>query len=122
MAAQHWPTRGSASHSAVWYYWSGSAAYPQQLCGRRRGNFAQFEEMYEQKRKEVNKVAEKFEKQMKAAKRSGNKVNQVLCLAPRSKWLSAFAAAAVSCVARTGLHLARAHQVAAPGHVAGLLL
>ena len=35
----------------------------------------QFEEMYEQKRKEVNKAAEKFEKQLKAAKRSGNKAN-----------------------------------------------
>lgn len=42
-----------------------------------RGNFAQFEEMYEQKRTEVNKSAEKFEKEMKAAKRSGNKANQV---------------------------------------------
>lgn len=31
--------------------------------------------MYEQKRKEVNKVAEKFEKQLKAAKRSGSKAN-----------------------------------------------
>eukprot|EP00884_Botryococcus_braunii_P021886 jgi/Botrbrau1/8381/Bobra.0237s0004.1 len=41
-----------------------------------RGNFAQFEEMYQQKRKEVNKEAEKFEKQMKAAKRSGSKANQ----------------------------------------------
>jgi ATP-binding cassette subfamily F protein 1 len=41
-----------------------------------RGNFAQFEEMYEQKRKEVNKEADKFEKQMKAAKRSGSKANQ----------------------------------------------
>ncbi|CAL8461952.1 g1483 [Coccomyxa elongata] len=40
-----------------------------------RGNFAQFEEMYEQKRKEVNKAAEKFEKQLRAAKRSGNKAN-----------------------------------------------
>ena len=35
----------------------------------------QFEEMYEQKRKEVNKVAEKFEKQLKAAKKSGSKAN-----------------------------------------------
>lgn len=33
--------------------------------------------MYEQKRTEVNKSAEKFEKEMKAAKRSGNKANQV---------------------------------------------
>ena len=41
-----------------------------------RGNFAQFEEMYQQKRQEVNKAAEKFEKQLKAAKRSGNRVNQ----------------------------------------------
>jgi ATP-binding cassette subfamily F protein 1 len=32
--------------------------------------------MYEQKRKEVNKAAEKFEKQLKAAKRSGSKANQ----------------------------------------------
>ena len=36
---------------------------------------AQFEEMYEQKRKEVNKAAEKFEKQLKAAKKSGSKAN-----------------------------------------------
>lgn len=42
-----------------------------------RGNFEQFEEMYEQKRTEVNKAAEKYEKQIKAAKRSGNKANQV---------------------------------------------
>jgi len=41
-----------------------------------RGNFAQFEEMYQQKRTEVNKAAEKFEKQLKAAKRTGNRVNQ----------------------------------------------
>ncbi|KAK9820427.1 hypothetical protein WJX72_010224 [[Myrmecia] bisecta] len=41
-----------------------------------RGNFAQFEEMYEQKRTEVNKAADKFEKQMKAAKRSGSKASQ----------------------------------------------
>ena len=34
------------------------------------------QEMYEQKRKEVNKQAEKFEKQMKAAKRSGSKAIQ----------------------------------------------
>lgn len=33
--------------------------------------------MYEQKRTEVNKSAEKFEKEMKAAKRSGNRANQV---------------------------------------------
>ncbi len=44
---------------------------------QRRGNFEQFEEMYEQKRTEVNKAAEKYEKQIKAAKRSGNKANQV---------------------------------------------
>ena len=31
--------------------------------------------MYEQKRKEVNKAAEKFEKQLKAAKKSGSKAN-----------------------------------------------
>ncbi|KAK9798586.1 hypothetical protein WJX73_004190 [Symbiochloris irregularis] len=41
-----------------------------------RGNFVQFEDMYEQKRAEANKVAEKFEKQMKAAKKSGSKANQ----------------------------------------------
>lgn len=41
-----------------------------------RGNFAQFDDMYEQKRTEANKAAEKFEKQMKAAKRSGSKANQ----------------------------------------------
>mmetsp|Transcript_25706 Transcript_25706/g.56007 ORF Transcript_25706/g.56007 Transcript_25706/m.56007 type:complete len:749 (-) Transcript_25706:104-2350(-) len=36
-----------------------------------KGNFAQFEEMYEQKRREVNKAYEKYEKQLKAAKNSG---------------------------------------------------
>lgn len=36
-----------------------------------RGNFAQFEEMYEQRRREVNKEFDKYQKQMKAAKRSG---------------------------------------------------
>lgn len=40
-----------------------------------RGNFAQFEEMYEQRRREVNKEFEKFQKQMKAAKKSGSKAN-----------------------------------------------
>lgn len=32
---------------------------------------AQFEDMYEQKRREVNKAFEKYEKQIKAAKQSG---------------------------------------------------
>eukprot|EP00798_Chlamydomonas_sp_ICE-L_P029146 gene29146-32366_t len=36
-----------------------------------KGNFAQFEEMYEQKRREANKSFDKFEKQLKAAKMSG---------------------------------------------------
>lgn len=40
-----------------------------------RGNFAQFEEMYEQRRREVNKEFEKYQKQMKAAKKSGSKSN-----------------------------------------------
>lgn len=40
-----------------------------------RGNFAQFEEMYEQRRREVNKEFEKYQKQLKAAKRSGSKAN-----------------------------------------------
>ena len=40
-----------------------------------RGNFAQFEEMYEQRRREVNKEYEKYQKQMKAAKKSGSKAN-----------------------------------------------
>ena len=31
----------------------------------------QFEEMYEQRRREVNKEFEKYQKQLKAAKRSG---------------------------------------------------
>jgi ATP-binding cassette subfamily F protein 1 len=38
-----------------------------------RGNFAQFEEMYEQRRREVNKEFEKYQKQLKAAKKSGSK-------------------------------------------------
>ena len=41
-----------------------------------RGNFAQFEEMYEQRRREANKVADKFEKQMKVAKKTGSKASQ----------------------------------------------
>ena len=48
--------------------------HDQQLHGY-RGNFAQFEDMYEQKRREVNKMADKFEKQMKAAKK-GTKATQ----------------------------------------------
>ncbi|CAI5461695.1 unnamed protein product [Closterium sp. Yama58-4] len=41
-----------------------------------KGNFEGFEEMYEQKRRENNKKFEVYEKQLKAAKRSGNKQNQ----------------------------------------------
>jgi ATP-binding cassette subfamily F protein 1 len=41
-----------------------------------RGNFEQFEEMYDQRRREVNKVADKFDKAMRAAKRSGGKAAQ----------------------------------------------
>ena len=44
-------------------------------CVSSGGVLVQFEEMYEQKRKEVNKAAEKFEKQLKAAKKSGSKAN-----------------------------------------------
>jgi ATP-binding cassette, subfamily F, member 1 len=40
-----------------------------------RGNFAQFEEMYEQRRREVNKEFDKYQKQLKAAKKSGSKAN-----------------------------------------------
>ena len=40
-----------------------------------RGNFAQFEEMYEQRRREMNKEYEKYQKQLKAAKKSGSKAN-----------------------------------------------
>jgi len=38
-----------------------------------RGNFVSFEEMYEQRRREANKTYEKYEKQLKAARASGNK-------------------------------------------------
>lgn len=41
-----------------------------------RGNFDSFEDMYEQKRREVNKAYEKYEKQMRAAKQSGDKGKQ----------------------------------------------
>ena len=41
-----------------------------------RGNFEQFEEMYEQKRREVNNAADKYDKAMKAAKRSGGRAAQ----------------------------------------------
>ena len=37
-----------------------------------RGNFDDFESGYEQRRKEMNKKFEIYEKQVKAAKRSGN--------------------------------------------------
>eukprot|EP00897_Mesotaenium_endlicherianum_P008441 jgi/Mesen1/7625/ME000004S07893 len=41
-----------------------------------KGNFEAFEEMYEQKRRENNKKFENYEKQLKAAKRSGSKASQ----------------------------------------------
>ncbi|KAH7315419.1 hypothetical protein KP509_21G048500 [Ceratopteris richardii] len=41
-----------------------------------RGNFDAFEQGYEQKRKESNKKFETYEKQLKAAKRSGSKAQQ----------------------------------------------
>ena len=41
-----------------------------------RGNFEQFEDMYEMRRREANKAYEKWEKQMKAAKRTGSKDKQ----------------------------------------------
>ena len=41
-----------------------------------RGHFGQFEEMYDQRRREVNKAAEKYEKQIKAAKKTGSKAAQ----------------------------------------------
>ncbi|KAM7255729.1 hypothetical protein ACFE04_008627 [Oxalis oulophora] len=41
-----------------------------------RGNFDDFETGYEQRRKEVNKKFEKHEKQVKAAKKSGSRVQQ----------------------------------------------
>jgi ATPase subunit of ABC transporter with duplicated ATPase domains len=41
-----------------------------------KGNFAQFEEMYDQRRREVNKAFEKYEKQLRAAKTSGKNAKQ----------------------------------------------
>jgi ATP-binding cassette subfamily F protein 1 len=41
-----------------------------------RGNFDDFESGYEQRRKEMNKKFETYEKQIKAAKRSGNRAQQ----------------------------------------------
>ncbi|KAL3526847.1 hypothetical protein ACH5RR_011503 [Cinchona calisaya] len=41
-----------------------------------RGNFDDFESGYEQRRKEMNKKFEIYDKQMKAAKRSGNRTQQ----------------------------------------------
>ncbi|KAL5756263.1 hypothetical protein ACOSQ2_021009 [Xanthoceras sorbifolium] len=41
-----------------------------------RGNFDDFESGYEQRRKEMNKKFEIYEKQVKAAKRTGNRVQQ----------------------------------------------
>ncbi len=43
--------------------------------------------MYEQKRKEVNKAAEKFEKQLKAAKKSGSKANTDKVCHPDSSYM-----------------------------------
>ena len=40
------------------------------------GAFSMFEEMYEQRRREVNKTFDKFEKQMKQAKQSGSRSKQ----------------------------------------------
>ncbi|KAK2080085.1 hypothetical protein QBZ16_002481 [Prototheca wickerhamii] len=40
-----------------------------------RGNFAQFEEMYDQRRREVNKEFDRYQKQLRAAKRSGSKAS-----------------------------------------------
>ncbi|KAH0751706.1 hypothetical protein KY285_004854 [Solanum tuberosum] len=42
-----------------------------------RGNFDDFESGYEQRRKEMNKKFEIYDKQLKAAKRSGNRAQQV---------------------------------------------
>ena len=41
-----------------------------------RGNFDDFESGYEQKRREMNKKYETYEKQMKAARKSGSKAQQ----------------------------------------------
>ncbi|KAJ4952547.1 hypothetical protein NE237_029379 [Protea cynaroides] len=41
-----------------------------------RGNFSEFESGYDQRRKEMNKKFEIYEKQVKAAKRSGNRAQQ----------------------------------------------
>lgn len=41
-----------------------------------RGSFQDFEKMYEQRRVEANKAFERYEKQMRAAKQSGEKSNQ----------------------------------------------
>ncbi|CAN4081435.1 unnamed protein product [Withania somnifera] len=41
-----------------------------------RGNFDEFESGYEQRRKEMNKKFEVYDKQLKAAKRSGNRAQQ----------------------------------------------
>lgn len=52
-----------------------------------KGNFAQFDEMYEQRRREANKAYEKFEKQLKAVKSSGknSKAKQVQIKATAAK-------------------------------------
>ena len=54
-----------------------------------RGNFAQFEDMYLQRRTEANRQYEKYEKQLKAAKASGGreKIDKVKARArsPRSR-------------------------------------
>lgn len=45
-------------------------------CVSYRGNFVMFEEMYEVKRRDVNKQYEQYEREMKKAKSSGVKSNQ----------------------------------------------
>lgn len=56
--------------------WGGGSRRVLKERGFWQGNFEGFEEMYEQKRRENNKKFETFEKQMKAAKKSGSKANQ----------------------------------------------
>lgn len=65
--------RQSASGSTILNLGARVESFP---CALRRGNFDAFDDMYEKKRTENNKLYEKYDKQLKAAKASGSKASQ----------------------------------------------
>ena len=78
----------------------------------------QFEEMYEQRRREANKEFEKYQKQLKAAKKSGSKAAADKVRRPPGQaalgWRAAHARPAVAVPAAGGSRSARRHTHAAP--------